>query len=288
MSTPRSEPLPTANGVASGAKCTFDLELGWLYRRLTLLVSCAAGNKTFDEIISDIWLTVNGKPQRTHSALELNEINGLHDQDLTVKTVGSIAGGDYAAYLPICLAETYRKNVENGLGLGWNAVGINALQLQVQFRTVTGPSISGVMIREPGVAGRGLGPITKWKRQYIPATGTPQDYSKIFALTTVDNFLQSIHLWPIGARYITRAELKFNGSLYHDRTNLHNQAELLFNGMNPDLRAAPRYDLVVDESDAVGDPPNLRNANGHNLKLTFDGAPAGNSTVITQETGLPE
>ena len=46
--------------------------------------------------------------------------------------------------------------------------------------------------------------------------------------------------------------------------------------------------MVVDESDAVGDPPNLKNANGHNLKLTFDAAPSGNCTVITQETGLPE
>lgn len=290
--TPRTEPLPTFDGVGSGDKATCDLELGRIYRRLWLEVYVAAGDKTFDEIIEDIFLNVNERPQRSHTAVELNELNQLHDDDGAVKTSGTVAGGDYKAYVPIILAETYRKNVERGLALGWNAVGIRSLQLQVKLRAgLTSPTLKGWMDWEPGDLNRGLGPITKWIRHDLSATASPQDYSRLFDQDPrTDNFLQSLHIWPTSgtARYVSEAELKFNGTLFHERTYLRNQAELLANGMNPDLAAVPRYDAVIDETDSTNDPLNLRAVTSHNLKLTFNAAPSGNLRIISQETGLPK
>ena len=285
-----TDELRTPNGVETGANATFDLDLGNLYRELWVQASVAAGDKTFDEIVEDIFLEVNGKPQRTHTAVELNEINLLHDDDLGVKTSGSVGGGDLVSYLPLFLAEDFRKNVPRGLALGWNAVGIRQLVLKVKLRSgLITPQLSGWGTWDRADLSRGLGPITKWKRQDLDAVGTPKDFGKVFDVGGgVDNFCQSLHLWPTStgtARYITETELKLNNEIVHKRTDVRNQSVLAAKKMNPDLSALPRYDLVFDESDDIGDVMNLRNVTKQNLKLTFNGAPNGTLRTISLETG---
>lgn len=290
--TPRTEPAPSFNGVAASAKATCDLELGWLYRQIIIEGTVAAGNKVLTDIIDDIFLAVNGVPQRTHTCAQLAAINLLHDdRGGLANNGGSIAGGDLIGYVCLDLAETFRKNVERGIALGWNAVGIRSLQLQVKLKAVTTPTLRAWVVREPGDANRGLGPITKWKRQDLPATGTPQDFANLFDLGgKSQNFLQSIHLFPTTgtARYITQAKLKFNGNFYHDREDEVNAVLLNRAGMNPDGAAVPRYDIVLDESDSLSDPLDLSKQQTQNLNLTFNAAPSGTLTCITQETGLPE
>ncbi len=288
-----TDQLRTPNGVDAGAKATFDLDLGNLYRELWLQVSVAAGDKTFDQIIADITLEVNGKPQRTHTPLELDQINSLHDSDLAVKTSGTVLGGDLVSYVPIFLAEDFRKNVDRGLALGWNAVGIRSLQLTVELMAgIIAPNLSGWGTWDRADLSRGLGPITKWKRQDLDAVGTPKDFGKIFdAGGDQDNFCQSLHLWPTSSgptRFVTEVELKLNNEIAHKRTHEQNQAVLVAKAMNPDVGATPRYDLVFDESDSIGDVRNLRLVTKQNLKLTFDGAPNGSMRAISLETGPVE
>src|ERR1043166_5287554 len=159
-----TDQLRTPTGVDAGAKAVFDLDLGNLYRELWLEASVAAGDKEFDEIIEDITLQVNGKPQRTHSALELDAINTLHDADLVVKTSGATGDGDLVSYVPIYLAEDFRKNVDRGLAPGWNALGIRSLQLKVKLAAgLTGPKLAGWGVWDRADTSRGLGPITKCK-----------------------------------------------------------------------------------------------------------------------------
>ena len=288
-----TDQLRTPNGVDPGSKATFDLDLGNLYRELWLQVSVAGGNKRFDEIMTDITLEVNGKPQRTHTPLELDQINSLHDADLAVKTSGSVGTTDLVSYVPIFLAEDFRKNVERGLALGWNAVGIRSLQLKVQLAAgIVAPNLSGWGVWDRADLNRGLGPITKWKRQDLDAVGSPKDFGKIFDVGgDQDNFVQSLHLWPTSsgtARYVTEVELKLNNETAHHRTYLQNHSVLIGKAMNPDLGASPRYDLVFDESDSIGDVRNLRLVTKQNLKLTFNGAPNGSMRAISLETGPVE
>jgi hypothetical protein len=287
-----TDQLRTPNGVDASAKATFDLDLGNLYRELWLQVSVAAGDKAYDEIISDIFIEVNGKAQRQHTPNELNAINTLHDSTLTVKTTGSKATGDLVSYIPILLAEDFRKNVDRGLALGWNAVGIRSLQLKVQLANVVSPTLSGWGIWDQADLSRGLGPITKWKRQDLDAVGTPKDFGKVWDVGGADdNFAQSVHLFPTSSgtlRFVTDVELKFNNQIVHKRSNVQNQSVLISKGMNPDLGAAPRYDLVFDESDSIGDVRNLKLVTKQNLKLTFDGAPNGSMRAISLETGPVE
>jgi hypothetical protein len=288
-----TDELRTPNGVDAGAWATFDLDLGNLYRELWLQCSVAAGDKTFDQIIEDIYVIVNGNAQRQHTAVELNAINLLHDDRLGVKTTGSVGGGDLVSHLPIFLAEDFRKNVDRGLALGWNAVGIRSLQLKVKLAAgLVTPQLSGWGTWDRADLNRPLGPITKWKRQDLDAVGTPKDFGKVWDTGgDADNFVQSIHLFPTSTgtqRYVTETELKLNNEIVHKRTNTRNQAVLTAKGMNPDLGAAPRYDLVFDESDSTGDVRNLRLVSKQNLKLTFDGAPNGSMRAISLITGPVE
>jgi hypothetical protein len=280
----RTDQLPTPNGVDAVAKATFDLDLGNLYREIWLRVTCAAGNKTAGELIDDITIDVNGKPARTHTPAELDEIQTLIDSDLAVKTSGSVGTADLISFVPIFLAEDWRKNVERGLGLGWNAIGIRSLQVKVKM-------LSGWGSWDDADRNRGLGPITKWKRQDLDAVGTPKDFQKVFDVGSQDNFLQSLHLWPTAtgtSREVIEAELKLNGGIIHNRTADQNQAVLMAKGMNPSGEALRRYDLVLDESDSINDMINLRGVNKQNLKLTFNGAPNGSLRTISLETGPVE
>lgn len=287
-----TDELRTPNGVDAGSKATFDLDLGNIYRELWLQCSVAAGDKTADQIIEDITLEVNGKPQRTHTAVELNQINTLHDADLAIKTSGAVGTGNLVSYVPLFLAEDWRKNTERGLALGWNAVGIRSLQLKVKLRAgIVTPTLSGWGTWDKGDLSRGLGTITKWKRQDLDAVGTPKDFGKVFDVGGSDNFAQSIHLFPTSTgttRYVTDAELKLNNEIVHKRSFNRNASVLAAKKMNPDLSATPRYDLVFDESDAIADTINLRNITKQNLKLTFDAAPNGTLRAISLETGPVE
>src|SRR3972149_3138150 len=134
--TPRSEQDPSGKSVAASAKATFDLDLGWMYHELMLEVGCAAGTSNYSDIVTDLWLLVNGSPVRTHTAAELVAINTGLDEDLAVKPTGTIGGADLVSLIPIPLSETWRKDVGRGKLLGWNANGIRSLQLQAQLTAV--------------------------------------------------------------------------------------------------------------------------------------------------------
>jgi hypothetical protein len=288
-----TDQLRTPNGVDAGSKATFDLDLGNLYRELWLRVTVAAGDKLAAAIISDITLEVNGKPQRTHTIPELDQINRLHDADLAIKTSGAFETDDLVSYVPLYLAEDFRKNVDRGLALGWNAIGIRSLQLKVGIaKEIVAPSLSGWGIWDRADTGRALGPITKWKRQDLDAVGNPKDFGKIFDVGgNQDNFVQSLHLWPTStgtARFVQEAELKLNNEIVHYRTYQQNQCVLVSKGMTPDVSESPRYDLVFDESDSIADVRNLTLVNKQNLKLTFNGAPNGSMRAISLETGPVE
>lgn len=288
-----TDQLRTPTGVVPGARAIFDLDLGNKYRKLWFAISVAAGDKTFDQIVDDIFVDVNGKSQRQHTPKELNEINTLHGSFLGVKTSGSVGTGDLVSYLPIYFAETFRKNVDRGLSLGWNALGINSLQVKFQMTAgTTSPVLAGWGTWDAADTSRGLGPITKWKRQDLEAVGSPKDFGKVFDVGgSLDNYVQSMHIWPTSTgtvRYITEAELKFNNTIVHKRTFNQNQSDILAEEMTPDLGATPRYDMVFDESDSVDDTINLRFVTKQNLKLTYDGAPNGNQRLISLETGPVE
>lgn len=289
-----TDELPSPNGVAAGAKATFDLDLDRRYRELTFKVSVAAGNKTADEIVEDIWLEVNGQPLRTHTVPELDEIQTLADEDLSIKTSGSVGGGNLVSRVTLYLAEGFRKNVERGLGLGWNMVGVRSFMLKIQLRAgIVSPSLSGYGIWEDQALDVPFAQtnVTKWLRQDLDAVGTPKDFQKVFNVGgDRDRFLQSVHLWPTSTgteRYINEAELTFNNRVIHHRLYEDNQAVLLSKGMNPDLSASPRYDLVLDESDSTLDMRNLRFINQQNLNLTFNAAPNGTLRAMVLETAQP-
>lgn len=289
--TPRSEQAPSGKSIAASAKATFDLDLGWKYHELMLEVGCAAGTSIASDIVSDMWFLVNGTIVRPHTIAELAAINSLLDDDLSIKTSGSIGGGDLISYVPIPLSEGWRKDVGRGKQLGWNANGIRSLQLQCQLTAIASPTLRlWIVSREPADPNIGFGPITYWKRDDHPASGTPQSYSDIFDLGGANaSFLQSVHIFPSTgtARYVTRAIQYFNEKIYSDREYLMNAAILQARNLNPDQSATPRYDIVLDESDYMDDTLDLSKQASQKLELTWNAAPSGNVRIIQLISGVP-
>src|SRR5439155_14461192 len=75
----RIKQLPTFDSTASGVKNVVDLPLGLRYHVVWLEVGnddTAANGLT--DLVEDIVVKINGKPQRTHSADQLNQLNGLN------------------------------------------------------------------------------------------------------------------------------------------------------------------------------------------------------------------
>src|SRR2546422_226969 len=93
----RKKLLPTFNAIAAGSKATCDLPLGLRYHSITLELgdSGAASATTPDldailtNLVTNIYVKINGKSQRTSTAKQLNQINGSNGVRWLAQTSGA-------------------------------------------------------------------------------------------------------------------------------------------------------------------------------------------------------
>jgi hypothetical protein len=235
---------------------------------------------------------VNGKVQRTHTAVELNVCNAVNGAAYAEKTSGTDGQANRRHYLPIFFAEPWRKGNAEAQASAWNAVGIESLQVEVDVKAgLAAPIVEGFYEYDNPVAG--LGMIQKWIRQTFPALGTAQDFN------TIDrrDFIQAIHLFPTveaTPKYVNLVKFTLNGEAIVDEiTTLQNQAMLLGRELNPDVSAVPRFDLVFDHDDPINSAlptqsNNGQRANEMTLHVEYNAAAAGNLVAQILRTGLPE
>lgn len=297
--TLRKKLCPTPNALASGQTATFDMPLGLRYHVIWLEIGYDGTNTnkktattsvldTTNEIVGDIRVKINGKVQRVHTACQLNQINGSNGSAFALKTSGAMGSTGYRECIPIFFAEPWRQNDDEVRMSAWNLAGpgVESFQIEVDFKTITSPYLSGFYEFEPATGV--LGSIAKCIRQTVGVGGTVQDFN------TIDrrDFLQAIHLWPTvegTPHYVNKLKLTANGVEMQDvLTSVENQAVLLGRGMNPDTAAVPRFDLVMDYDDPIAGALPLGGLNELTLHVEYNTTVTGNMVMAIIRAGPPE
>ena len=86
----RIKQLPTFDSVAAGKKAVVDLPLGLRYHAIWLeLGNNAVAANAITDLVEDIVVKINGKPQRTHSGFQLNVINGINGSSYLLQASGT-------------------------------------------------------------------------------------------------------------------------------------------------------------------------------------------------------
>src|ERR1044071_389708 len=286
----RIKQLPSFDAVAAGKKAVVDLPLGLRYHCVWLeLGNNAVAANAIDDLVDDIVVKINGKPQRTHTGGQLNALNGINGTSFLLSATGTDGQADRRLFLPIWLAEPWRKDQGEVASLALRANGIETFQIEVNVKAgLAAPIVQGWY--EFDYDNRPLGLLSKYIRQDYSAVGTTRD------INTLDkrDFIESVHLFPTSdGKYITEVKLTANAEEIRDPiTFLHNRATLLGRELVPDTDPVPRYDLVFDYDDPInGALPTQQNGKAITeltLKLSWDSAANGTQTAIIKRTGPPE
>jgi hypothetical protein len=297
----RIKQLPTFDSVAAGRKAVVDLPLGLRYHVVWLELGNNAGTalapvaNTLTDLVDDIVVKINGKPQRTHSAGQLNQLNGINGDTYLVQAYGANGYAERRLYLPIYFAEPWRKDQQEVPSMALRTNGIQSFQIEVNVKAGLDKPVVGGWY-EFDYDNRDIGVISKCIRQDYSAVGTTRD------ITTVDkrDFIESIHLFPLDnagdgllINFVSEVKLTANGEEIRDRiTYLQNRASLIGRELVPDTLQWPRFDLIFDYDDPVTNAlptqVNGRPINELTLKLTWSQAANTTQTAIIKRSGLIE
>lgn len=285
--------LPTFSGVAAGQTAVCDLDLGKRYHIAWLLLgNNAVADNALADLVDEIRVKVNGKVQRTHTAVELDALNTINGVDYGEMVSGTDGLADRRHYLPIFFAEPWRKGNQEAQAKALNAVGIDSLQIEVDVVAgLAAPIVEGFVEFDAPVT-KEIGLIQKWIRQTFAAVGTQQDFN------TIDrrDFIEAIHLFPTvetTPKYVDTVKFTLNGVAVLDQiTTLQNQATLRARELNPDRTAVPRFDLVFDYDDpinsALATNPGGTRAQEMTLHVEYNAAANGNLVAQIIRTGPAE
>lgn len=326
----RNRQLPAFNGVpaslASGATTTVSCRLNLQERVHTIWLAVGNDGATnpgqgigalaTPGMVAEVRIIIDGKVQRRATAQELDAINSLMNvagtTQFTSKTSGTAGTAGYRTYLPIFLAEPWRRGfvTVNNFAVpeaelsAWNLTGIESATIEVDLigRLTTGvngildgPTVTG-FYEYDALTAPSLGQIVKWKRLSFGPSATP------FEIATLDKksgAYQSIHLFPTSAHgYVTSLMFtRNNEQIRQDITRFQNDAVLLSREMNPvalDTTSNTTkdntglYNIVFDYDDPVRNLMSVDGANELTLKATYDAAPSGTQIALTQIVGAPD
>jgi len=288
----RLKQLPTFDAVAAGKKAVCKPPLGLRYHAIWLeLGNNAIAANTIADLVDDVVVKINGKPQRTHTGVQLDELNGINGAAYGFQASGTSGQADRRIYLPIWFAQPWRKNPSDAQALALRANGIEDFAIEVNVKAaLAAPIVAGWY--EFDYDTRAVGLMSKVMRYDYGSSGTVLD---IQGLEKRD-FIESIHLFPDTSgtpRFVTEVKFTVNGEELRDRiTHLQNRASIQGRELVADTATPFRYDLVFDFDDPInGALPTQRDGkpvNEMTLKVTWDGAAAGTMPVLVVRTGPPE
>src|SRR5688572_33510625 len=98
----RVKQLPTFDCVAAGRKAVCDLTLGLSYHVFWLVLgNNAVAADGIADLVDDITVKINGKPQRQMTGVQLNDFNDLNGSAFLEEATGTAGQADRRHYLPI-------------------------------------------------------------------------------------------------------------------------------------------------------------------------------------------
>lgn len=280
--------LPTFDAVAAGSKAVCTIDPGVRVAAVHLeFGNAAAVANGIDDVLDRIIVKYNNKAQRTYRvASRLNDLNGLNGQDFLSKADGTAGQADRVHYLSIWFANPWRLTAAERIAPCWNLFA--ELQVEATFKAgLASPFIRGTYEYDGIPAGvQSIGDIQKVYDDDFGASGTSRD---IQTLAKADRY-EALHLYPTSdGKYVSTLKFTRNGQdLAEDITYKQNQVNLLNWGMNPDLAAVPRYDLVFDRTDNLLDGMLAQGVREITAKVTWNAAAGGTMPVLSQRTGPAE
>jgi hypothetical protein len=292
MSTKRKLLLPAAPAfvasAAIGTVVTLDLPLGYRYHEISIgYVDGGSSPNDITALFGDIIVYRNGTPERTHTSLELDHLNGLNGSQYQRQQLGT--GANMRQVQTIFFAEPWRKDKVDTDRMAWSVDAANGFRtFQIKLTTLVQiPSTASFFawarvddaLKPPQ---NGQQSVKKVYRAQIPASGSSND------VTTLDarDAYQVISLkHPTGA-YIQYATLKNNGVIMFERVRQEDNAGDLTNlGLNPatsQTAGAFGYDIVLDADDPLY---SAMPATAPWLKLEYSATASGNVVALIERLG---
>ncbi|HTB83644.1 MAG TPA: hypothetical protein VK742_08320 [Candidatus Sulfotelmatobacter sp.] len=280
-------------GALAGTQFTVDFPLNYRYHEIYFVYTDGGSSPTdFLNLVGDLVAFRNGVPARTHTALEMDHLNGLNGSQYQRQQVGT--GAAMRQTQTMFLAEPWRKSKADTDAMAWNVSPANGFKtFQVKGTLIaTIPStatlqvwarVDAVQALPKGVAAQG---VRKVYRVQIPASGLSND------VTTLDerDAYQTICLKnPSGAGYVKQATLKKNGVIIFDTVNQQdNVADLTNLGLNPassQSTGAFGYDIVLDADDPLLSALPLTSQDSLWLHLDYNTAASGNVIALVERIG---
>jgi len=295
MATKRKLLLPPPTGVvpgsAIGSVFTLDIPLGYRYHQIELVYVDGGGAPTdITALIGDLVLYRNGTPERTHTSLELDHLNGLNGSQYQRQQIG--AGAAMRQTQTIFFAEPWRKDKADTDYMAWSVDkqnGFNTFQIKgtlLVAMPATGALYAMARVDAPIAPPKGGQAVKKVIRQQIPASGTSND------VTTLDekDAYQTICLKHPTGTYISSVSLKKNGVFVIEKQNvLDNVADLTNLGLNPansTTAGAFGFDIVLDADDPLNSALPAQSDDSLWLHLDYNAAASGNVVALIERLGV--
>lgn len=293
----------TAAGAFNAHTVVLDIPVGPRYHVIWIYGNAGAAKK-FTDLIGEIRVKINGQTQRQFTGTELLKLNMLNGSAQWAGRNGNVAAT--AFYIPIWLAEPWRKSLRSQDALAWGTGDVGTFQIEFDIIAYAGaaagliaPTFEGEI--DNSIVGKGqsggdvqqpLGLITKWVKTQIPITAA-NAVNEFGGLKDLNGAIQSIHLSDAN---LSAFELKVDNSTVREDTVGGNAAGLAGREMNPDPAASndcparAMYDIVMDHDDVLENALPLalggKKVGSVQLKLTENGgAVSRNISTIVQVIG---
>jgi Viral coat protein P2 N-terminal domain len=287
--------LPAPQSQAAGKTNVFYLTQGQRYHSIVLEVGDTNGLPLMGgNLIGDIRLKLNGRTQRTISAVQLAQINAFWGPEYGIRTTGIPGTAGYRTQIPIWFSQPWRNPTvisaqdTEQTQTAWNATGLNpttGFSLEVDVVAGVVNPVLGGFYEYDALTG-GLGSIVKWDRQTFNAAGTKQDFAKTMA---TGDFLSALHIFPsTNGQYVNLLRQTVNGTILRDGlTTLENAGLLQARGLVPDISSVPRFDFVLDYDLPRDKALNTAGLNEFTTHLEWNASTSGTFDVVQVHQGPP-
>lgn len=305
MATKRRIKCPACStaiaSAAVGTVLTFNLDLDHRYHDIDIVLSDGANAQLLTTVLGDAILFVNDNPQRTHTALELDGMNGENGtQYLTANKTFGTSGTDREQVLTMYLDQPWRKGIVQGDQTALNANAANGVvRVQVKITVLVALSATAsitlwAMVDDCLAPPKsGAWPITKVYRTGVTGSGTNNEVTAA-ELPSTRGMYQGIHFkQPTTGtiQYVTVANGGSSGVKLWDKVSQYEQAAFLTGrGMNP-FAVNPAaglfaYSVIFDAYDPLQDAVSpATNGLWAKVEYTAGTAATGNVVILAEVLG---
>jgi hypothetical protein len=259
------QPLAPVVGVVPGQTATLDIPIGPRYHVIWLsgTVKRATVAPALTDIMGLLTVKINGKPVRTHTADELNQLNTLMGASFTARANNTPSAGAATTWnVPIFLAEPWRKSYSATESMAWptswpGGKKLATLQIEIAVPAIPGTNATSEhaisayaetdnVLGQVDSKGEPVFLLSKWNRLGVPYAGAGDLF-----ITTLPRreIYQQISLFTQSGDPASAIKVKVEDRTIRETSKTLNDDTLVAREMNSAGISANRFDLVFDYDD---------------------------------------